>query len=287
MPEVSELILLHDAFEVGYGREGVAAEAERIALGEIAKAGGKVVYDHLAPQLAAVEEQEQANWGYIREMRATNERLREALRTIADGSETDAAIADRPGDMSPAAWLARQALADKPAYLERSDGVRTGEPAPAQPWQRIEARHKNGACIVVIHQDYPDRQAVARWVQSGDATPHWEIQLLGQDPLTYPDDAFTHAIVSGPPPSDIETITEAAVLHHGQPWSVPRPGRHGDVIRRLDETHPADGPFVEEQGFMTSHGRFVGRREAGRIALAAGQTHALRWGVDLYSEDLW
>jgi len=85
----------------------------------------------------------------------------------------------------------------------------------------------------------------------------------------------------------LETITEAAILHAGQPWSVPRPGRHGDVIARLAAAHPEDGPFVEEQGFLTSRGRFVDRAEAGRIALAAGQTPALRRGNELYSEDLW
>ncbi len=84
-----------------------------------------------------------------------------------------------------------------------------------------------------------------------------------------------------------ETIVAAAILHEGEPYSVPPPGRHHHVIRLLDETYPGAGPFVEEQGFMTSRGRFVGREEGGRIALAAGQTPALRWGVDLYSEDLW
>lgn len=84
-----------------------------------------------------------------------------------------------------------------------------------------------------------------------------------------------------------ETIVEAAMLHNGQPWSVPRPGRHHDVVRKLADAFPSDGPFTGEQGFKTSTGRFVEREEAGRIALAAGQTQALRWGRELYSEDLW
>ena len=89
-------------------------------------------------------------------------------------------------------------------------------------------------------------------------------------------------VVPGP-----ETVTRAAMLHEGRPWSVPRPGRHGDVIRKLADAFPDDGPFVGEQGFLTSSGRFVEREEAGRIALAAGQTKALRWGAELFSEDLW
>lgn len=41
------------------------------------------------------------------------------------------------------------------------------------------------------------------------------------------------------------------------------------------------------QGFMTSHGRFVDRREAKKLAIAAGQVKASEvLGPDLYSEDV-
>jgi hypothetical protein len=84
-----------------------------------------------------------------------------------------------------------------------------------------------------------------------------------------------------------ERIVAAAMLHEGEPWHVPIPGRHVDVVIKLDAAFPGQGPFAGDQGFMTSAGRFVEREEAGRIALAAGQTKALRWPPELFSEDLW
>jgi hypothetical protein len=41
----------------------------------------------------------------------------------------------------------------------------------------------------------------------------------------------------------------------------------------------------DEQGFVTTWGRYVTREEAGRIAFAAQQTSALK--EILYSEDVW
>lgn len=41
------------------------------------------------------------------------------------------------------------------------------------------------------------------------------------------------------------------------------------------------------QGFLTSTGRFVGRREAAQIALHSGQIKELKFGIELYSEDLY
>lgn len=42
------------------------------------------------------------------------------------------------------------------------------------------------------------------------------------------------------------------------------------------------------QGFLTSKGRFVNRREAWKIALAAGQVEKEPWeGSQLFSENLW
>jgi hypothetical protein len=41
------------------------------------------------------------------------------------------------------------------------------------------------------------------------------------------------------------------------------------------------------QGFLTSEGRFVGRREATSIAVIAEQIQNPKWPPDLDSEDLW
>lgn len=71
-----------------------------------------------------------------------------------------------------------------------------------------------------------------------------------------------------------ETIERAAIqARDGRVWSVPRPGRHHDVIAVM-ATRPDHDPrdcAPERQGFTTSTGRFVDRVEGMRIAKAAGQ----------------
>jgi hypothetical protein len=64
----------------------------------------------------------------------------------------------------------------------------------------------------------------------------------------------------------MEHIVAAAVCKNGKVYSVPRPGRHCDVISLV-------GSYVEqnEQGFVTNTGRYVGRVEAAQIAFKAGQ----------------
>lgn len=82
-----------------------------------------------------------------------------------------------------------------------------------------------------------------------------------------------------------ELIVAAAVRYSHQIVFVERPGRHHDsFINR--------GKGVEgECGFVTSRGRFVGRVEAGRIALTNWQGSP-RPGKSnpngcLFSEDMW
>jgi hypothetical protein len=41
------------------------------------------------------------------------------------------------------------------------------------------------------------------------------------------------------------------------------------------------------QGFLTNKNRFVDRIEGADIAIKAGQIESLKWGKQLYSEDLW
>lgn len=252
-----------------------------------ASPNGQAIFDAVTLTLAGLKEQGQMNELAVRALRADNERLRDTLQKIATDNYTGEDVWDCPGDVAPDAWLARKALATVPPSVERADGTPIGEAAPSQPWQPIDARHKTGVWIVAIHKDRPMIQALVRWVDPGVSPFCWEVSTSGRLSGRLPEETFSHAYFRGAPPSDVETITEAAILHRAQPWSVPRPGRHGDVVRRLAEAHPNDGPFVEEQGFMTSHGRFVGRVEAGRIALAAGQIPALRWAPNLFSEDLW
>ncbi len=83
-----------------------------------------------------------------------------------------------------------------------------------------------------------------------------------------------------------ETIKAAAIKTGGKVHSLPRPARHADIIAKLAGTGKRD---VSNQGFVTSAGRFVGRREAMRIARDAGQVDPakVRGKIELHSEDVW
>jgi hypothetical protein len=87
-----------------------------------------------------------------------------------------------------------------------------------------------------------------------------------------------------------ECITAAAIrLPAGKIVSVPPPGSHQDALRAAREA----GTFYaeihgSEQGFITSAGRFVDRRKAARIAVAAGQRQRATGPQDLlFSDDVW
>lgn len=85
-----------------------------------------------------------------------------------------------------------------------------------------------------------------------------------------------------------ERIVSAAICYGGIVASVPRPGRHHDVIR---EWHAQTGQVTGgkcEQGFVTSEGRFVDREEGLRIANLAEQILAKAGDPSrLFSEDMW
>ena len=85
-----------------------------------------------------------------------------------------------------------------------------------------------------------------------------------------------------------ETIERAAIRRYSTVWSVPRPGRHHDVIAFMAEQGvDALGDYTT-QGFTTSEGRFVERDEAMEIAKAAGQLIAEPHAPDmLFSEDIY
>jgi len=68
--------------------------------------------------------------------------------------------------------------------------------------------------------------------------------------------------------------------------------RHGHCINTLSTmsklrtvTLAPDGVGEHEQGFLTSHNRFVDRKEGGEIAFAAKQTEELK--TFLFSEDIY
>jgi hypothetical protein len=67
--------------------------------------------------------------------------------------------------------------------------------------------------------------------------------------------------------------------------SSPPPARHHNLFIAYSRLGPPD-----EQGFLTSAGRFVDREEGLKIALASGQPmieHPGRTDYWLFSEDLW
>lgn len=86
----------------------------------------------------------------------------------------------------------------------------------------------------------------------------------------------------------IERIVSVAIHRGGIICSMPSPARHASVINAAVRDLEIDPPFLGEQGFLTSTGRFVNRKEARFIADQAGQ---IRPGAtvaeELYSEDLW
>lgn len=85
-----------------------------------------------------------------------------------------------------------------------------------------------------------------------------------------------------------ERIVRAAIRIGQAVYSVAPPGRHGDVFA-LDYT-ALRAAQPDDQGFLTSKGRFVGRREARDIARFAGQIIKQSAGPgssELFSEDVW
>ncbi len=85
-----------------------------------------------------------------------------------------------------------------------------------------------------------------------------------------------------------EKIVAAAVHAYGATWSLPRPARHHNVLRAIDEAGlDAIAPGPSAQGFLTSEGRFVDRQTAVQLAIKAGQIEKPKWPPDLFSEDLW
>lgn len=88
--------------------------------------------------------------------------------------------------------------------------------------------------------------------------------------------------------SDTERIVRAAIKIGAAVYSVPPPGRHGDVFA-LDYAATREAQ-PDDQGFLTSTGRFVGRVGALEIAKAAKQIIHQSSGPnprELFSEDVW
>jgi len=86
----------------------------------------------------------------------------------------------------------------------------------------------------------------------------------------------------------LRIVGVAISYNHGFMLSAPRPARHPDLLRRAHELGLHD-PGPAYQGFVTSEGVFVDRKQALEIAIAAGQVVDKKSGNlnMLFSEDLW
>lgn len=89
-----------------------------------------------------------------------------------------------------------------------------------------------------------------------------------------------------------ETII-AAAIHAGGIISLPPPARHHTILQTMSLVMGLDATQLgvpENQGFLTSTGRYVGRVEGFHIAQKAGQIIHKSGNKDeptLYSEDMW
>lgn len=71
--------------------------------------------------------------------------------------------------------------------------------------------------------------------------------------------------------------------------SAPPPARHHTLMHPMTD-HASSRIGPDDQGFLTSTGRYVDREEAMRIVRRSGQPHRADLSDDadtLYSEDLW
>jgi hypothetical protein len=81
-----------------------------------------------------------------------------------------------------------------------------------------------------------------------------------------------------------EFVVCAAIKGSSHVYSEPPPLRHDDVRK----ANPVLGQRYGTEGFLTSYGRFVGRKEAAEIARKQGQIKkGLMEAPYLHTEDLW
>jgi len=82
-------------------------------------------------------------------------------------------------------------------------------------------------------------------------------------------------------------IRAAAIRYKGKIYWEEAPMRHNHAMEAARKDTGDFSIHGEDQGFILQDETFVDREEAGRIALEAGQISKMKWGIELYSEDLW
>jgi hypothetical protein len=199
------------------------------------------------------------------------------------------------------------------ADAKASESLHLCKPAPAPvPTPGSVWSHKNGNHYAVIlisnaeseRQDKYPTTVVYQNVENGKVYNrklsdwHRSMSTVGSDELTESMRKASELLedfrnkaknILGKGKPD-ETIVAAAIYHGGTIF-LPRPARHHTILQAMDTEMQIGGVInPQQQGFITSTGRYVNRTEAWYIALAAGQITRKTSGEDtpnLYSEDLW
>lgn len=83
--------------------------------------------------------------------------------------------------------------------------------------------------------------------------------------------------------SDLETIKHACVISFNRKWFIGK--SHADCFHKAHHVKVPMSQKADDQGFITSEGRYVQRGEAAKIAIAAGQID--KDEKFLFSEMLW
>jgi hypothetical protein len=76
-------------------------------------------------------------------------------------------------------------------------------------------------------------------------------------------------------------IAAALLLEDNKIVSIMPPYRHNNILHLV---YPIK---VKEQGFLLNNGIFVNRIEAAKIAIESKQIKKLKYGPELFTEDLW
>lgn len=90
--------------------------------------------------------------------------------------------------------------------------------------------------------------------------------------------------------SNLETIVGVAAKAYGKLYQLPKPNRHHDLLDIMfKERGEQEQVAADEEGFITSTGRYVNREEGLVIAQKANQILPERHNhpSELYSESVW
>lgn len=138
--------------------------------------------------------------------------------------------------------------------------------------------------VDVLMRVDPDSSIMKAWMKFSHSP---EYSSVKNHTVDYPDMALWAAFERGWSLTKPELIVAAAV-YHGCVISLPKPARHHTILHSLS-LMGIDAMLIhgDNQGFITSEGRYVNRVEAFGIAYKAEQIPRGSKGPQLFSEDLW